>query len=128
MHRVPHPGEFCLAINASAKEENKIPAYLTAKFISSREASRGRLLDGGKPFRYSDFDYPDVIEKHPTIKLFAETQEIGRMMPTIAEWGSFMEILARYYHGALSGEMEFDDAVDTAAKKIDAILAKAHGK
>ena len=86
------------------------------------------MLDGGKPFRYSDFDYPDVIEKHPTIKLFAETQEIGRMMPTIAEWGSFMEILARYYHGALSGEMEFDDAVDTAAKKIDAILAKAHGK
>jgi len=124
IRRFSNIGAFGLYLNKDSKHKKE--AYLVMNYLSSAEQSKERILNGGKPFRISDFEIPEVMEKYPFYEYVKESLEVGRSMPQLPEWETIVQIFIENYHNILSGSQDFDDGIDKAAEDINAILEEAY--
>jgi len=122
--RYPHLGAFGLYLNKDSK--NKEAAYMLMRFIASQDVAKDRLMAGGKPFRFSDFEIPEVLEKYSYFGLVKESLVQGRHIPHLAEWRTIMEIFIKNYHEVLSGTVPLESTMKTAARDIDEVLKKSY--
>ena len=64
----------------------------------------------------------EFIAKDPNLKKFVEAMVVSRGNPNIPQWVKARDILSRYIEKAMYGVITPKEALDQAAKEIDAIL------
>lgn len=116
-------GSHALAINADSK--NKEAAYVVAWFLTSKEIQKEYGLRGGRPVRFSAYEYPEVLKKYPEYKTVKEALPIGGCRPNIPEYPAVSEIFSTALHEVLS-EIKPLEAMHKAAEEATKILKEAY--
>ncbi len=124
IRKVPHIGSHNLAISKYSR--NKEAAFLLIQFLTAKERGLQYMMAGGKPFRFSHFEYPEVVEKYPYLKASSESLPIGRMRPNIPEYPAVSELFSTAFHKVLSGQATLEPAINQAALEATEILRKAY--
>jgi len=115
----------CVALAINADSKNKEAAYLVAWFLTSKEIQKEYGLRGGRPVRFSGYEYPEVLKKYPEYRIIKEALPIGRCRPNIPEYPSISEIFSTTLHEVLSGIKPLK-AMHKSAEEATKILKKAY--
>jgi len=124
-----HIGGTHLAI--LEKSKHKAEAWAFVEFLMRPEnQAKVWTISGAAPAYLPALDLPEVTAGDPyfggqsTLGVFRGTVEKGIPNPTIKQWGDVSNIVTKTMEIALLGKKTPKDALDDAAKQIDALTGK----
>ena len=123
----PEDGEFISLVDSFSifmmtDAKNKEDAWTFLKYCSSKEAQLA--------FAKTSFRLPANIEaaqdpyfqEDPRMRVFAEALANGRALPVTPEWSEIEDILYAEIEAAINGVKTPQEALDTAAQKINSTV------
>jgi multiple sugar transport system substrate-binding protein len=124
--RLSETGGFGIGIPANS--QNKEAAFLFLQWLTTKEADRKTVLNGGAPFRISTINDPELQKQFPEFKVLAEQLQYADpdWRPIIPEWGIINEqFLGVAIHQVLIGEKFPEEAMKSVVKPVRNIMEQA---
>jgi multiple sugar transport system substrate-binding protein len=100
--------------------QNKALALEFVRYLLSEEAQ----LAFAKIGQMSVLRDLDVVSVNPIYGPFVEQLKTAKARPPVPSWPKIDDLLQRRLQAAFRGEMSVQEALDTAAEEIDALLAE----
>lgn len=117
------------AIVASIPETAEHPeaAFKFITWALMPERAKTATLNGATVYRKEVWDDPEVEEMYPSGAGDVEklTIETGRPIPMIPEWAAVDQIIGEEISAAFTGAKSAQEALDTAAERVEAFMADA---
>lgn len=109
------------AINRNSKHKQE--AWALIKYISSYEASKERVLMGGRtPARKALFVDKDVVAEYPHYPSYLESYESGVVRPVHPMYLAMGEVMKTELHRVVTGEKTAETALNSMADGLRKIL------
>lgn len=116
-------GGWNYAINANT--ENKEAAILFTEFMSSFDAQKiSTTVRGTFPTNAAVYDDAEVLEALPFLKDVKPAADAAKPRPQVRDYSTLSSIFQVYFHKALTGEMEYADALAQMDTELNEALAK----
>jgi len=98
-------------------------AWKAVQFFTSLETQKKLILGTGYlPSRRALYDDRDLLAKYDFFPLVLKALETPALRPPIAQYAQASDILQRYLSAALSGRINAEDAMQSAAKETRTLL------
>jgi multiple sugar transport system substrate-binding protein len=129
VHAPGHDSAACLGgwgwgIASTTKHPEE--AWRMVKFFTSAEAQKKLILNTGYlPSRRALYSDPQLLEKYAFFPQVLQVLENAALRPPIAQYAQASDILQRYLSGAITGRMNPEDALRSAANETRVLLAGA---
>ncbi len=120
-----HGGGWGLFLNKKSKKNAM--AWEWMKFVTNKENQVYELIKGNGPTRISVFATPEFAQAaagSTGAKIVADYYAAIKIPPPFPEWVQVREIAAKHYSLALNNAKPAKQAMDDAAKEIDALTQK----
>jgi len=123
--RLSETGGFGLGIPANSN--NKEAAFLFLQWLTTKEADRKIVLNGGAPFRMSTINDPELQKQFPEFPVLAEQLKYADpdWRPIVPEWDRINELLGVAVHEVLAGEKSPEEAMKAAVEPVKAMMQQA---
>jgi multiple sugar transport system substrate-binding protein len=123
--RLSETGGFGIGIPENSS--NKEAAFLFLQWLTTKEADKKVVLNGGAPFRLSTINDPELQQQFPEFHVLAEQLQYADpdWRPIIPEWGRINELLGFAIHEVLSGEKSPQEAMQSVIEPVKEIMTQA---
>jgi multiple sugar transport system substrate-binding protein len=99
-------------------------AWKVVQYFTSPEVQKKLIMNTGYlPSRRALYNDPELLAKYDFFPLVLRALEKPALRPPIAQYAQASDILQRYLSAALSGRMNAEDAMRSAANETRALLA-----